>query len=195
MNNAKYLRYAFCAMVLLGMGQQASPVTTLSPEEELKQAEARVERARRLLEQAEEERARIGRGKVSIINELRRMAKEIKENEDEQNLILKKRIQILQKGNQIRKKQKKIAMSSSVYKKLEETLKILDRENRQAVKELDQAYKAELRLTEVYNQARDAEPLIKKATDTVFRLREKYNQAEKKYREARQAYQLGRGMI
>ena len=54
MKNAKYLRYAFCAMVLLGMGQQASPMK-LSSEEKLKLAEKRVEETKQLEEKAKKE--------------------------------------------------------------------------------------------------------------------------------------------
>jgi len=60
MKNAKYLRSVFCFMVLLGMGQQASPVKLSLKErikraEELKIAERRVLETEQSVEQAEKE--------------------------------------------------------------------------------------------------------------------------------------------
>jgi len=64
MKNAKYLRYAFCVMVLLGMGQQALPMKLsrkekiklkekTQREEKLRIAEKRVVETKQLVKQAE----------------------------------------------------------------------------------------------------------------------------------------------
>jgi len=88
MKNAKYLRYAFCVMVLLGMGQQASSVTLkdkLRIEEKLGMAEKQVVETKQLIKQAKKELEKAEKEKVQAERKKEQAIKKANKTENRVN--------------------------------------------------------------------------------------------------------------